>query len=225
MVVALIVLANLVAAGVPDLVLWLRARKSTPAVSAEGTGRPEPAYWATVREIHQRTQDLIGRQRELEDIASFVSNVAGYLWLTGEAYAGKTSLLAEAVVVLQGKAEIVSYFLSRRKADADSSRFLATVVPELAYLLDVEPPDPNKDQFWALWRRVAERAGVGSRHLLLVVDGLDVDLRPPQLPSVAALLPTGAGGHAHVMVSSRPDFQFPADIPAGHPCTMYSRYR
>ena len=56
-----------------------------------------------------------------------------------------------------------------------------------------------------------------GRHLLLVVDGLDEDLRPPGLPSVAALLPAAAGGHAHVLVSSRPHPELPADIPAGHP--------
>ena len=53
--------------------------------------------------------------------------------------------------------------------------------------------------------------------MLLAVDGLDEDLRPPGLPSVAALLPAGAGGRAHVLVSSRPHPELPADIPAGHP--------
>ena len=79
------------------------------------------------------------------------------------------------------------------------------------------PRLPDLHQFRALWQRAAERAGAEGRHLLLVVDGLDEDLRPPGLPSVAALLPAAAGGRAHVLVSSRPHPELPADIPAGHP--------
>ena len=59
--------------------------------------RAEPAYWATVREVHQRTGMLVGRQGELAEIASFAAGTDGYLWLVGDAWAGKTSLLAEAV--------------------------------------------------------------------------------------------------------------------------------
>jgi hypothetical protein len=55
--------------------------------------------------------------------------------------------------------------------------------------------------------------------LLLVVDGLDEDLRPPGTPSVAALLPPEAGGRAHVLVSSRLYHELPADLPPGHPLT------
>ena len=63
------------------------------------------------------------------------------------------------------------------------------MVPQLAYLLEEDPPAAELHQFRALWQRAAERAGAEDRHLLLVVDGLDEDLRPPGLPSVAALLP------------------------------------
>ena len=160
---------------------------------------------------------LTGRQDELAGIASFAAGDEGYRWLVGEAWAGKTSLLAEAVTTLPGDVDVVCYFLSRREADADSSRFLAAVVPQLASLLDEDPPAADLHQFRALWQRAAERADTGDRHLLLVVDGLDEDLRPPGLPSVAALLPAGAGGRAHVLVSSRPHPELPADIPAGHP--------
>ena len=179
--------------------------------------QPEPAYWATVREIRRRTQTLIGRQQELARIASLAAGVEGYHWLAGEAYAGKTSLLAEAVIVLQGDIDVVSYFLSRREADADSVRFIAAVVPQLAYLLDVDDPAGTLEQFRALWERAMERADAQDRHLLLIVDGLDEDLRPPGLPSVAALLPGTAGAYAHVVVSSRTDWELPGDMPPRHP--------
>jgi hypothetical protein len=51
----------------------------------------------------------------------------------------------------------------------------------------------------------------------LVVDGLDEDLHPRGSPSVAALLPTVAGGRAHVLVSSRRYPELPSDVPGGHP--------
>jgi hypothetical protein len=141
---------------------------------------------------------LTGRQDELAGIASFAAGDDGYLWLVGEAWGGKTSLLAEVVMALPGDVDMACYFPSRREADADSSRFLAAVVPQLASPLDEDAPAAGLHEFRALWQRAAERAGNEGRHLLLVVDGLDEDLRPPGLPNVAALLPAVAGGHAQV---------------------------
>ena len=178
-----------------------------------------PTYWATVQEIRTRTRVLTGRQNELAGIASFMAGHEGYRWLVGDAWAGKTSLLAEAATTLPEDVDVVCYFLSRREADADSSGFLAAVVPQLASLLDKDPPTAELHQFRALWQRATERANAEGRPLVLIVDGLDEDLRPPGLPSVAALLPAGVGGCAHVLVSSRPHPELPADVPAGHPLT------
>ena len=179
--------------------------------------RTRAAYWATVQEIRQRTGVLTGRQDELAGIISFAAGDEGYRWLVGEAWAGKTSLLAEVVTALPGDVDVVCYFLSRREADADSSRFLAAVIPQLADVMDEDPPAGDVHQFRALWQRAAERADAEGRPLLLVVDGLDEDLRPPGLPSVAALLPVSLGRLVHVLVSSRPHPEHPADIPTGHP--------
>jgi hypothetical protein len=179
--------------------------------------RPEPAYWSTVREIHKRTRTLLGRQDELAQVASFAEGAEGYRWLVGRTWAGKTSLLAEAVAALSGQCDVICYFLSRREGDADSSRFLTAVVPQLAYLLGESPQAADLHQFRALWQRAAQRAEADDRHLLLVVDGLDEDLRPPGLPSVAAVLPSTVSRSAHVLVSSRPRPELPNDLPAGHP--------
>jgi hypothetical protein len=123
----------------------------------------------------------------------------------GGAYAGKTALLFEAVTAgLPDEVDVVCYFLSRRASDADSSRFLAAVVPQLAYLCKSDPPVADRDQFYALWARATERAAETGRPLLLVVDGLDEDIRPTGLPSVASLLPTLVEGQTHVLVTSRP---------------------
>jgi hypothetical protein len=184
--------------------------------------RPKPAYWATVRELgrtlHQRMPQLLGRERELADIAAFATGPAGYWWLVGGAYAGKTALLVEAVTAgLPDEVDVVCYFLSRRASDADSSRFLAAVVPQLAYLCEVDPPVADRDQFRALWERAVERTGETGRRLFLVVDGLDEDIRPAGLPSVASLLPMLVDGRAHVLAASRPYPELPGDVEDGAP--------
>lgn len=116
-----------------------------------------------------------------------------------------------------GQVDVVSYFLSRREADADTSHFLAAVVPQLAHLVGVTPQAFDVTQFRALWEQAATRAANRGRHLLLVVDGLDEDLRQSGNVSVAAVLPTDVGAHAHVLVSSRPCPELPGDLPIGHP--------
>lgn len=180
--------------------------------------RAEPVYRATVREIHSRTEVLVGREKELADITSFAGGGQGYRWLVGGPWTGKTSLLAEAVTAtLPPGVDVVSYFLSRREADADSGRFFIAVVPQLAYLLDEEPPAADLHTFRALWQRASDRAATQDRHLLLVVDGLDEDLRPPGLLSVAAALPVRAGGRVHVLVASRAYPELPSDMLVGHP--------
>ncbi|WP_329484275.1 trypsin-like peptidase domain-containing protein [Kribbella sp. NBC_01484] len=183
--------------------------------------RPEPAYWETLREfgrtLHQRMPQLLGRGQELADIAAFATGAAGYRWLVGGAYVGKTALLYETVTVgLPPEVDVVCYFLSRRASDADSDRFLDATVPQLAYLCEVDPPVADRDQFAALWRQAVDRANGLGRHLLLVVDGLDEDRRPPGSASVASLLPTLVGAHAHVLVASRPNPDLPVDVPNGH---------
>ena len=186
--------------------------------------RPEAAYWATLREIHRRTPQLLGRGHELARLSEFATGDDGYRWLAGGAWAGKTALVAEAVTsALPSTVDVVAYFLSRREADADSSHFLAAVVPQLAKLVDADQAAIGLHQFRALWEHACEQASAQDRHLLLVVDGLDEDLRPPGSPSVAAFLPAELGDRAHVLVTSRLHPELPADVPVKHPLRMAER--
>ncbi len=143
---------------------------------------------------------------------------AGYLWLIAPPWAGKTALVA--VVCTTGRppsVDVVAYFLSRREGEADSNRFLAAVVPQLAYLFDEDQPVPGLHQFRALWYRAAERAETTGRHLLLVVSGLDEELRLRGVPGVSSLLPAHLGANAHVLITSRPDPPLESEVPPGHP--------
>ena len=170
--------------------------------------RQPPEYWLTLRErigrpLHQRMPQLLGRDRELMDIAAFASGSEGYRWLVGGVFTGKTALLYEAVTVgLPDEVDVVCYFLSGRASVASSERFLAAVVPQLAYLCEVDPPVASVNLYHALWERAATGAAQRGRHLLLVVDGLDEDDPSPGLASVASLLPALAGARAHVLVST-----------------------
>jgi len=133
------------------------------------SARPTPPYSETLRELgrtlHRRMPQLLGRQGILAEIATFAIGAEPYRWLVGGAYTGKTALLYEAVTVgLPDEVDVVSYFLSRRASDADANRFLAAVVPQLAYLCDREAPAVDRDQFHSLWRQAADRAVETGRH-------------------------------------------------------------
>jgi hypothetical protein len=184
--------------------------------------RQPPAYRWTLREfgrtLHQRMPQLLGRERELREIAAFATGGEGYRRLEGGAFTGKTALVYEAVTVgVPDEVDVVCYILSRRASDASSGRFLAAVVPQLAYLCDVDAPEANLDQYHALWEQAARRAAQRGRHLLLAVDGLDEDLQPLGSPSVASLLPALADVNAHVLVTSRLHPDLPDDVSDGHP--------
>ena len=198
-----------------------RPVRSAAAAGPPRSGRSLPIWRRCASSAGPCTgacRSCFGRERELAEIAAFATGPAGYRWLVGGAYAGKTALLYEAVTAgLPDEVDVVCYFLSRRASDADSSRFLAAVVPQLAYLCELDPPVADRDQFYALWGQAAERAAETGRPLLLVVDGLDEDIRPAGLPSVASLLPTLVDGRAHVLVASRPHPELPVDVPDGHP--------
>jgi hypothetical protein len=150
-------------------------------------GRPEPAYRATLRQLRARTGVLQGRDRELAAIGAFAAGQPNPLaphgsqhaWLAGGPWAGKTALLAEAVHALPPEVDCVAYFLTRPTGDADREQFLAAVVPQLAWLLGTDPPSaPDEHVFRQLWEQAAQRAADAGRQLLLIVDGLDEDLRP-----------------------------------------------
>lgn len=177
------------------------------------------SYLATVQELRARTALLYDRGQEVGEIVAFATGTQSYRWLVGGAWAGKTSLLAEVVVagLPQHQVDVVCYFLQRRAADADSARFLAAVVPQLAGLLGEDPASADVHEFNRLWQQATRRADETGRHLLLVVDGLDEDTRPPGVPSVASYLPVLVGGRAHVLIASRPHAELPTDLPVGHP--------
>ena len=195
--------------------------------------RSPPAYHSTLRVIRKWTPVLFDRDSELSRIKAFATGASeafgsgtewsGYVWLVARPWAGKTALLAEAVDRLSTELDVAGFFLSARDSQASREQFLAAVVPQLAWLLDESiPSSVDVVAFRDLWARAATRAETYGRHLLLVVDGLDEDLRPGG-PSVAAALPTeNLGDHARVLVASRPYPGLPDDVQVHHPLRSVS---
>ncbi len=191
--------------------------------------RAEPAYRATLRQLRARTRVLQGRDRELAAIGAFAAGRPSalappgsqYVWLVGGPWAGKTALLAEAVHALPPEVDCVAYFLTRPTGDADRERFLAAVVLQLAWLLGTDPPSAlDVHVFRQLWEQAAQRAADEDRQLLLIVDGLDEDLRPGG-HSVAGWLPGRLPGlPARVLVASRRYPRLPDDVDPAHPLAM-----
>jgi hypothetical protein len=80
---------------------WSRLGGGAPAawprLPALPTVQWEPAYRDTLRwfgeTLHGRMPQLLGRQRELAELAAFATGQGGYRWLVGGTYAGKSALL------------------------------------------------------------------------------------------------------------------------------------
>jgi hypothetical protein len=211
--------------GPADGVEWRRrlaAPVSLPLLPVPPS-RPEPAYLATLRVIHHWTPVLVGRDDDLAQISAFAAGAvdafgpgtgsAGYMWLAGGPWAGKTALLAEAVHSVPASVDVVAYFLIARDSQASREQFLTAVIPQLAWLLDENVPQTiDMPVFQDFWERAVVRAETAGRHLLLVVDGLDEDLRPGGLSVVAALPTERLGRHARVLVASRIHYELPEDV-------------
>lgn len=205
--------------GVPDPDRWwsaLGVSRAEGLLELPRASDREPAYLATVRAIARRTA-LSDRAEEVAALEQFATGAGNdYLHVRGAPWSGKTSLLARAPDV--AGIDRIFYFLSRREADADSGGFLAAVVPQLAHLLDEPPPaHDHLHAFRSLWDRAVQQAAGRGRSVLLVVDGLDEDLRPRNSPSVASLLPFPLEPDARVLASSRIGTALADDLPHGHP--------
>ena len=134
---------------------------------ADGASPPpvvqEPPYAATVRSIGRtlrtRILRLEGREQELADVSAFATGHQGYRWLVGGAFTGKTALMFHAVTAaLPDTVDVVSYFLRKVASDADSGKFLAAVIPQLAALCGTDPDGYDEHTYRSLWERAAARA-------------------------------------------------------------------
>jgi WD40 repeat protein len=202
----------------PNARLWWRELGCTPASLVRLPSAPRHvSYRSVILEIAGRTPDLLDRAADLAALRAFATGSPGYRRVVGSPWAGKTALAAHLAADPPSGVDCVAYLLQRRALDASAERFLAAVTGQLASLLGEEPPaDPDAASFAELWARAADRAERLERHLLLIVDGLDEDLRPAGQRSVASLLPSRTPFFTHVLVTGR-KAPLPDDVHPDHP--------
>ena len=171
---------------------------------------------------------LAGREGELRELADYCgrADAPPYLWLQGQAWAGKSALLASFVLAPPAGVRVVSFFITARWAgQSDRVAFLETVLTQLAEVAGQPLPDALTESSRLGWfgqllddaAAICEQDGV---RLVLVVDGLDEDdgvMASADAHSIAALLPAGPPRGVQVIVASRPDPPVPSDVPSWHP--------
>ena len=211
--------------GVPEPGRWWRklGAESASALRVLPGPRHKATYPARVRQIADLIRNFEDRDEDLRAVAGFAHGTEGYRLLEGVRFAGKTAMLAKFVTgFVPGDVDVVSFFVSRQMSSADSTYFLAAVIPQLVDLVGGDVHDLDVSAFYNLWQLAARGALQHGRHLLLVVDGLDEDRPPPGAPSIAQILPVHVAGlspewrNAHVLVSNRKGVPLPSGIPDGH---------
>ncbi|MEU5669326.1 hypothetical protein ABZ749_02930 [Micromonospora sp. NPDC047753] len=172
--------------------------------------------------------ELLGRERELEELVSYCTAVDAnpYLYLRAKAWSGKSALLSWFVLSPPEKVKVVSFFITARLAgNSDRLAFSEVLIEQLAEMLDEPMPalltDATRDaHLLGLLERAANKCKAQEKRLVLVVDGLDEDsgvTAGPNAYSVAALLPTEPPGSMRIIVSGRPNPPIPSDVPDRHP--------
>jgi hypothetical protein len=154
---------------------------------------------------------FVGRSREAARIRSFVwTEQPGYLFVKGEAGAGKSALLVHLIQALRaGTGRLSSPFLIYhfiRQEQGDLRRVLLSLNAQLARALGESGSfvaAPNlEDQFKSLWSRLMLHSS-RERPVFLVVDGLD-ELEEPD--SLGRWFPGHLAPYTHVVASGRATF-------------------
>ena len=194
-----------------------------------GDGPLPAAQSVYLRQVEQMfPYALSGRSAELAELESFCKGDGGapYAWWQGQAWAGKSALMAWFVLHPPAGVRVVPFFITARVAgQSDRAAFLEVMLEQLAEAAGLPLPGAvteSNRQGWFLRlldAAAAACAGRGQR-LALVVDGLDEDLgvtNRPDAHSIAALLPALPPPGVRIILSGRPDPPVPADVPPGHP--------
>ena len=101
-----------------------------------------PSYVHQVRQIF--AGELLDRKAELAELSQFAASGDGcpYVWWQGEAWAGKSALMASFVLNPPPGVRVVSFFITSRFAgQSDRAAFLDAVLEQLSELLGQAAPD------------------------------------------------------------------------------------
>lgn len=186
------------------------------------------AYLRRVQEIF--TGELKDREHELAELAAFCTDtelsVPGYVWWQGEAWTGKSALMATFAQNPPAGVRVVSFFITARWAgQSDRVAFFEAILPQLMDITGQSLPGAlseasRQEWFLRLMDEAAQTCVEQGSRLVLLIDGLDEDrgvTTGPHAHSIAAILPAKLSHGARVVVSGRPNPPVPSDVPPWHP--------
>lgn len=162
------------------------------------------------------------RSEEIDLVRRFIAGESGQWWgWRGEAWSGKSTLMALTLRAIEEEHSVVPFFISGRQINSrERLHFLDRTLPRLAQLCGEESvPATTKsvqvDVYHGyLLRAAAACADVGQR-LVLLIDGLDEDAEAHK-GSILATIPVNLPDNVRVIVASRP-VALPTDIHETHP--------
>ncbi|WP_396908289.1 hypothetical protein, partial [Mycolicibacterium sp.] len=160
------------------------------------------------------------RAEEIAALRAFSAGTTPYGWWQGDAWAGKSALLASFVLDPPPDCVVMCYFISRRSGRNTHTDFTDTLLDQLLeFTGETVPAALSEHQRDEQRRKLLELAVVkaveSGRHLVLVIDGLDEDAAhlSPGLPEIAGMLPNRPPAGLRIIVASRPA----TPVPVGHP--------
>ena len=202
-----------------------------------GDGAPQPASDLVMKAYRLQVADIApevlrGRDAELGQLASYCRGTESYAWWQGEAWAGKTALLAWFALNPPTGVQVVSFFVDAGLAgQSDSEAFLEALAEQLTVLAHRSLGAPatttaRRGRLLELLSAATVQCAKDGRRLLLVVDGLDEDTGAGTgKPSIASLFPRRPPPGLHVLVTSRTRRELPVDVPADHPLRRCTPHR
>jgi hypothetical protein len=157
-----------------------------------------------------------GRAADRKLITDIALSGTGFCWVRAPMSAGKTAVAAWLALARPEKTVALACFVG---PTTGGDQFLDILIRRLSSLVQYDfTASVNSPEKHLLLAKLLEKAG--SRlaetggELIVVVDGLDEDPRPPGVLPIARLLPRELPAHVHLIVFSRPN---PELLPTGHP--------
>lgn len=162
------------------------------------------------------------RSEEIDLVRRFIAGESGQWWgWQGEAWSGKSTLMALTLRAIEKEHSVVPFFISGRQINSrERLHFLERTLPRLAQLCGEESVPATTqsvqvDVYQGYLLRAAAACAAVGRRLVLLIDGLDEDAEAHK-GSVLATIPVNLPDNVRVIVASRP-VALPTDIHEEHP--------
>ena len=212
-----------------ELTAWRAALPQLPSTAEDLTlAAPPTPQQITLRRARQAAEALaprllIGRSAELAALQAFTDSDPRWRWIQGDAFAGKTALMAWFVLHPPDRVEVAACFLRRTTSENTADYALNVLTRQLVLLAGrhgYRPPEflsERTDDFFDLLEEANRACADSDRRLLVLIDGLDEYDPTTSRFDLAAWLPDASTlpSPAKLLVTSRAGAD--ALIPPAHP--------